>query len=195
MKQYFFLFLLVFNTPFIKAQVNDTDLYLGISAGTWFATGGNRALGNPVLLGVNADLKFEKHFFGLHLDYMIFPKTKQPIYLEHEGEVIEKNNASGAQGTLEYGTQILAGTHYVFTAGAALGYGNIIYYNPDENTDISKDAVIIAPTLAVWYMRKKTYYQFKLQYNIANYDHSAVQNVSLNGNALMLKFIIGMGWR
>ncbi|UKJ08590.1 hypothetical protein [Solitalea lacus] len=194
MKKQLFIFLFFgFNSAFLHAQVKDTDLYYGISTGTWFATGGNCLLGNPVLLGINADIKLEKKLWGLNVDYLIFPKTQQPLYLQHNNEIIERNKASGAQITLEYDAQLLARQHYILTAGAALGYGNIIYYNPDVKTDITKHSVVIAPVLTMRFVRKRAFYQLKLQYNIANYNHSALQNVSLRGNALILKLCIGKG--
>ena len=177
-----------------SSRVERRGIYTGMSFGTWFPDNKNKVLGNPLLLGLVVDLKYEKNAFGLSFDLIGWPnhRTAEPINIKSGDSLLTRNDFVGAQLTLEYARELWRKDRFVFEGICGIGYGRLTYYNPDKDTDIGKSSIVFNPGMSVRYLiGRKMFIQIKTQYYLANYDLNDNTSTNFMGNYLATKIIVG----
>ena len=171
--------------------IEKSGISTGLSFGTWFPDHKNQVLKTPLLLGFIIDFKDKKNAFGLTFDLVGGFKTEE-YKIKFGDSVLIRNDFFGAHLTLDYAREFWHKDRFVFEGICGIGYGQLSYYNPDEDTDVGKSSIILNPGLSLRYFtKKKVFLQLKVQYCLANYDLKDNISTDLRSNYLTTKLILG----
>ncbi|WP_316735694.1 hypothetical protein [Pedobacter aquatilis] len=175
-------------------KLNKTGFYLGIYTGTWFGTGQNSILSNPIMGGLLLELKSGKGALAVNFDFFGNPVKTKPIYLKTNDKIIEKTNYLGVQISLQYSHELYQRNKFALEAVGGFGYGDIGFKVPETEDYVSKSSLFVDPGIgARYFIGQNTYLQFKLQYNLANYKFKDNETTNIGGNFVTTKLIFG--WR
>lgn len=177
-----------------SSRVEKRGIYTGLSFGTWFPDNKNKVLGNPLLLGLIVEFKYEKNAFGLTFDLIGWPhhNTTEPIKIKFGDSVLIRDDFFGAHLTLDYAREFWSTGRLLFEGICGIGCGRLSYYNPDKDTDIGKSSIVLNPGLSLRYLiGRKMFMQIKTQYCIASYNLNDNVSTDLRGNYLTTKLIFG----
>lgn len=170
------------------------SFYMGIGIGTWKGTAGNKALGTPPILGLNAGFSSSKGALGFSFNLLGWPgnRTAQDLQLLHQGKSLTSNSIAGVQITVDYARVLWRKRHFAMDVSAGAGFGRLSYHNPDVDTDIGKSSLLIMPGSSLrYYIGGSTFLQLKLQYSLANYHKPGIVTPSLNGHYIIARLIVG----
>jgi len=175
-----------------KEWYNKDGIYLGLGTGTWLPANNKNPLKTPVMFNFNVDFKNNKNAIGFSFD-LLFLKTKEPLSVRLNDSIINSERTYGGVNiTLNYAREFYERNRFSFEAITGLGYGEIGFYNPNSEIDVSKGSFLITPGLNVRYLMNNKYFlQFKLQYNIANYHDENKVIDNLKGQYISAKIIFG----
>lgn len=155
-------------------------------------TNNENPLKTPIFISFNTDLKSKKNSFGFSFD-LLFLKTKEPLSVRYKDQIInDETSYAGVNITFNYGREFYQNNRFSFEAITGLGYGEISFYNPSAEIDVSKGSFLVNPGISTRYLMKNNYFlQFKLQYNIANYHEINKVDNNLKGQYITAKVIFG----
>jgi hypothetical protein len=175
-----------------KLWYEKDGIYLGLGTGTWMPTNNENPLKTPIFISFNTDLKSKKNSFGFSFD-LLFLKTKEPLSVRYKDQIInDKTSYAGVNITFNYGREFYQNNRFSFEAITGLGHGEISFYNPSAEIDVSKGSFLVNPGISTRYLMKNNYFlQFKLQYNIANYHEINKVDNNLKGQYITAKVIFG----
>lgn len=175
-----------------KEWYNKDGIYLGLGTGTWLPTNSKNPLKTPVLFNFNVDFKTNKNAIGISFD-LLFLKTKEPLSVRLNDSIINSEpTLGGVNITVNYAREFYQNNRFSLEAITGLGYGEMTFYNPSAEIDVSKGSFLINPGLNVRYLMSNDYYlQFKLQYNIVNYHDQNKVIDNLKGQYVSAKIIFG----
>ena len=175
-----------------KTWYDKDGLYLGLGTGTWFPTKSTNPLKTPVFFNFTADLKKNENAFGFSFD-LIFLKTKEPLSVRYNETIInDKKSYGGVNITFDYSRELYETNRFSFEAIAGVGYGEVGFYNPNADIDVSKGSFLVNPGVNVRYLMGNKYFlQFRLQYNLANYNDKNKVLEDLKGQYVTAKIIFG----
>lgn len=171
---------------------NKEGFYLGLGTGTWLPTNSKNALKTPAMFNFNVDFKSNKDAIGFSFD-LLFIKTKEPLSVRLNDSIINSERSYGGVNiTLNYAREFYQTNRFSFEGITGLGYGEVGFYNPNSEIDVSKGSFLINPGLNVRYLMSNNYFlQFKLQYNIVNYNDQNKVIDNLKGQYISAKIIFG----
>ncbi len=198
-KTIFFILVLSISVK-LHGQYDDSDLkgtregiFVGLGGGTWLADNKNKVLGHPLILGLRVDYRIKENSFSLNFDIvgLGLNSTTKPVKVKlNDSVVVNVNDFSGSQITLEYGRILYAGKKFGFETNCGVGWGRLSYYNPTAEIDIGKSSVILNPGLSFGYdVGKRDLIQLKIQYYICDYRLKDNISTDLKGNYLELKLM------
>lgn len=174
--------------------VNEDGLYLGLTFGTWFPDNVNKVLGSPLIFGPVLMGKIGNNTWGFSFDLIGWPQhtTREPINVKMRDTVLSRDEFYGMHVTLDYARQLAAKGRFIFEGIGSAGYGRLSYYNPDKDTNIGNASILFSPGVSVRYLvRQGSFWQFKIQYCLANYKMHDNVSTNFKGNYLIVKFILG----
>lgn len=175
-----------------------TGWYFGISTGTWFPDrAANSTLGHPLMFGLMFDVKPDKNSVSFNFDMVGIGlnRTTKPLTITMPDTVVTENSFFGLHVTLDYARELWAGKNVMIEGVCGAGYGKMIYYNPDADTDLGKGSFIASPGLGIRRsVGKGNFLQLKVQYMLANYNSPKV-SPELRGNYVVTKLTMGLGGR
>ena len=174
-----------------QGQHNPRDGFnLGVSAGTWFPTGNNKVLGNPIIGGLILDLKSNKTSVSLVFD-MIFNVAKtDTLFIKHNDEIVKRTNYFAGQLGFDVDYELYEKNNFVLQAGSGIGYGNISYYNPNKDINVDKGSLFVSPGVSMkYYVGQRSHFKFRLQYYVANYKLKDNVSTNFKGNYITTKLI------
>lgn len=178
----------------IQQNFRKNGVYLGVYSGTWFGTGKNAVLGNAIMGGLLLELKSEKSGLGFNFDFFGNLGKTETIYIKDDDQIIEKDGYAGVQISLQYSQELYTKNRLALEAVGGVGFGDLSFSIPDKENAVSKSRVFIDPGLGVrYFIGQKTFLQFKLQYNLANYKLKDLASTNIGGNFVTTKVLLG--WR
>lgn len=175
-----------------KAWYDKDGLYFGLGTGTWFPTKSTNPLKTSVFFNFTTDLKKNENAFGFSFD-LIFLKTREPLSVRYNETIINDKKSYGCVNiTFDYGREFYQTNRFSFEAITGVGYGEVGFYNPNADIDVSKGSFLVNPGVNVRYLMSNKYFlQFRLQYNIANYNDKNKVLEDLKGQYVTAKIIFG----
>lgn len=199
-KDFILLFAMIFgflNQVFAQDLQRDfkkNGVYLGVYTGTWFGTGNSSKLGNSIMGGLLIEIKSEKSGLGLNFDFFGNLGKTETIYIKNEDQIIPKDGYSGVQISLQYSHELYASNRFALEGVGGIGFGDLSFSIPDKENGIGNNSIFIDPGLGIrYYVGQKTFLQFKVQYNFANYKLKDNESTTIDGNFVTTKLLFG--WR
>ena len=131
---------------------------------------------------------------GFSMDFIGVPQhtTREPFNIKVHDTIFSRDEISGAYVTLDYSRQLAVTSRFIFEAVASAGWGGLCYYNPYEEDNVGNASLLFSPGVSVRYLvRPGSFWQFKIQYCIANYKMHDNVSTNFKGNYLIVKFILG----
>lgn len=175
-------------------RIRKDGVYFGVYTGTWIGTGKNAVLGNNIMGGLLLELKSGKGALGANFDFFGNLGKIETIYINNNGQTIEKNGYSGVQISLQYSHELYEKNRLALEAVGGVGYGDLTFSIPDMENGIGKSSFFIDPGFGVrYFVGQETFLQFKMQYNLANYKLKDLASTNIGGNFVTTKLILG--WR
>lgn len=137
-----------------EKPANEDGLYLGLSFGTWFPDNANRIFGSPLIVGPVFFEKTRKHTLGFSMDLIGLPQhtTKRPFNISVHDSVLSRDEISGGHIMIDYSREVAVTGRFIFEAVASAGWGQICYYNPYEEDNVSNASLLFSPGLGVRYL-------------------------------------------
>nr|WP_121269825.1 hypothetical protein [Pedobacter schmidteae] len=174
-----------------RSELKKDGFYLGAGTGTWFGTGKNTILGNPLLFDLALELKSGRGSLAFSFDLITSISTTDTLYLKKDNDVLKADRYFGAQFGLEYSHELYSRNRFALEAIGGAGYGALSFKGA-ETKDYDKSSLYLNPGFgARYFVSDHTFIRLKLQYNTANYKLKDQGSTDISGNFITAKLILG----
>ena len=173
-----------------ESPYESSGYYGGFSLGTWQGLGGNRALGNPILGGIHAEIRGPKAGLAFSFNLIYSGATPETIEVTYNDSSQFTNEFNGGLIELRYVRELLSSPNERWTLDgtAGLGYTGISYWQRSLDALVEGKSGYVSPGLLMrGWVTPNHFIMLEVNYQLMSLHPETSVSHNLRGNFLVFR--------